>query len=294
MRNLVMDSQVLNGIQKCAYFYNLSFNEHWTPGYKAEALESGDLLHTIMKVHYLLKIHRPDLNYARNCEISIAFGRQHAISLNQELETSEEVIHHTSEYLKFREGDFWIPKQVERPFAKVLYESEEDDLRIVYEGVVDLVADTQAGETVVDHKSSRRNTDPTSLPLSNQFKGYAWALGINNVVINKIGFQKTLPPKDKFVRHPISYSQEILDEWVANSVFWGKMLAFYLETETFPQNFTSCDKYSGCIFCKACLTEKGDAREWILDQEFHKGEAWNPHTRDKEQDEKIKHLLETA
>lgn len=294
-RNVIMDSQLLNSIQLCAYRTDLNFNKNLRPNFKAEALELGDLLHVIFKVFYTLRLKRPDLSYERCIDLSIRIGREHAATnLSQDVEDCEEVVYHAVEYFKFYQGEFWRPLYVEKPFATIIYESEEENLKIIYEGIVDLGVDTLSGEAVVDHKSSRRNQDTTYIGLSNQFKGYAYSLGVNTVIVNKVGFQKTLKPQDRFKRIPISYDQSILDEWAANTIWWAQHLVYCIETDTWAQNLTSCDKYSGCIYNKLCANEPGPSREWLMSTEYIVGKKWNPQDRDKEFDEKLEALLKEA
>lgn len=293
-RTVALDSQLLNSIQLCGYRTDLYFNENLRPNFKAEALESGDLLHVIFKVFYTLQLKRPDIPYTRAIDLAVRIGREHATTLNQDLEDSEEVIFHCIEYFKHYEGEFWTPLYVEKPFATIIYESEDDNLRVIYEGIIDLGVDTKAGEAIVDHKSSRRNTDSTYLGLSNQFKGYAYVLDTPNVIINKVGFQKSLKPADRFKRIPISYDKETLSEWRDQTIWWAQQLAFYIENQTWPMNHTSCDKYSGCIFNKICINEPGASREWIKKVEYVVGKKWSPQDRDKEFDERLALLLKEA
>lgn len=294
-RTIVMDSQLLNSIQLCGYRTDLYFNKNLRPNYKAEALENGDLLHLVFKIFYTLRLSRPDLPYGRCVDLAVRLGREHAVlKLAQDVENSEETIFHCVEYFKHYEGEFWRPLYVEKPFAKIIYESEEDNLRVIYEGIIDLGVDTMAGEAIVDHKSSRRNSDSTYLGLSNQFKGYSYTLECPNIIINKVGFQKTVKPADRFIRIPISYDDSTLQEWANQTIWWAQQLAFYIETNTWPMNFTSCDKYSGCIFNKLCINEPGASREWLMNTEYIIGQKWNPQERDKELDEKITELLKVA
>ena len=294
-RNIVLDSQLLNSLQLCGYRTDLYFNKNYRPNFKAEALEKGDLIHLIFKVFYILQVRRPDIPYFTAVEMAIKLGREHAVlNLGLDLDTSEESIYQATEYFKHYEGEYWTPKYVEKPFAKIIYESEEDNLRIIYEGIVDLVVNTKVGEAIVDHKSASRNSDSTYLGLSNQFKGYAYSLETLNVVINKVGFQKTLKPAERFKRIPITYEQATLDEWARETIWWGQQLLFYIESNTWPMNHTSCDKYSGCIFNKACIHEPGDSRDWILQQEYIIGKKWSPQDRDAELDAKIDELIKAA
>lgn len=295
---MVLDSQVLNGIQGCMYRYNLSFVRNLTATEKSEPLESGDLLHTVFKVYYLLKIKRPDLHHDRATEVALDFGRAYSGTLTQATDSSDEVLHHASEYFNFYENDSLIPKHVEQSFSIVLYENEEEDFRVVYQGVVDLIAEyTQNGrsyEVGIDHKSTRRNSDPSYLALSNQFRGYYKSLNLDEFLVNKVGFQKTLKPKDRFLRHWLSFNAGALDEWVKNTVWWAQHLAFCTDNDTYPQNFTSCDKFFGCKFREACSSSPGEEREFILDRDFITKEKWDPHTKDKGIDEHIEKVIKGA
>lgn len=294
-RNVVLDSQLLNSVQLCGYRTDLYFNKHIRPNYKADALENGDLLHLIFKVFYTLQLHRPDVPYERAVDIAVRMGREHAvINLDRDVEDSEETVFQATEYFKFYEGEFWTPLYVEKPFAKIIHESEEDNLRVIYEGIIDLGVSTKVGEAIVDHKSGKRNQDSTYIGLSNQFKGYAYALDTPDVIINKVGFQKTLKPQDRFKRIPISYDDATLEEWRKNTVWWAEQLVFFIETETWPMNHTSCDKYSGCVFNKICNQEPGDSRDWIIQTEYEIGKKWNPQERDKEFDEKLNEMIKVA
>jgi len=294
-RNIVMDSQLINSLQLCGYRTDLYFNKNFRPNFKAEALEKGDLLHLIFKVFYTLQTKRPDIPYFTAVDLAVKWGREHAVmNLNIDIDTSEETIYQCTEYFKHFQGEYWTPRHIERPFAKILYESEEENLRIIYEGIIDLMVDTKVGEAVVDHKSASRNSDSTYVGLSNQFKGYAYCMETTNVIINKVGFQKSLKPAERFKRIPISYEQATLDEWARETIWWGQQLLFYIESNTWPMNHTSCDKYSGCIFNKACIHEPGDSRNWILQTEYIIGEKWSPQSRDEEFDKKLAELIVAA
>ena len=131
----------MNGIQGCMYKYNLSFVRNLTATEKSEPLESGDLLHTVFKVYYLLKIKRPDLHHDRTTEVALDFGRAYSGTLTQATDSSDEVLHHASEYFNFYEDDSLIPKHVEQSFSIILHEDKEEDFRVVYQGVVDLIAE---------------------------------------------------------------------------------------------------------------------------------------------------------
>jgi len=101
-----------------------------------------------------------------------------------------------------------------------------------------------------------------------------------NIFVNRIGFQKTLAPSVRFQRIPLSYPTPRITEWRYWAVYWIKLYQFYLENGIWPPNFTSCDKYGGCIYQNVCEAIP-DAREDRIAVLFRKGERWSPHDRDK-------------
>jgi hypothetical protein len=94
-------------------------------------------------------------------------------------------IYQFKEYTTHFQHDEWQPLAVEEVGTKCLYEDEI--LKILYNFKIDLMA--QKGHILApwDHKTSSRRGTVNS--LSNQFIGYAYGVGVNYVVVNKIGFQ---------------------------------------------------------------------------------------------------------
>lgn len=301
MRTIALDSQILNTVAACGRKANLEFLKNWRPTEKAEALEKGDLMHRMLAHYYRARqAKRGDVRIV--IEESEQIARVAAVEMDLTDSTVDENIGQFKQYALYYQNDGWVPLEVERPFSKVLYRRDDEvvwrvgdvvategtpgargtvvkeGLQILYEGVIDLVADTPHGVFVVDHKTSSRRGTPTK--LSNQFMGYCWATGSNNFIVNKIGFQKSLSEKDRYERPFLSYNQPILSEWAEQAIYWTRVLVNYIDTGYFPPNFTSCDKYSGCIFQKVCEAIP-EVREFKLMTNFYVGEPWSPHTRDK-------------
>jgi hypothetical protein len=154
---------------------------------------------------------------------------------------------------------------VEEPFSIVLYENanyvvdpKNPGLRIMFEGLVDLVAELPNQPLCVfDHKSESRKSTPYK--LSHQFQGSAFAFKVDTVVVNKVGFQKTLPEKERFRRIFLDYTNTpLLHEWrldaikkVLEAIERHKREALTQKPD-WPRNRTSCDKYSGCVFQEVC------------------------------------------
>lgn len=185
------------------------------------------------------------------------------------------------QYTKFYVNDFWIPLFVEEVKGKVLYEDE--DIRILWKAKLDLGVDTNNGIYPVDHKTMKQNR--SQLTLNNQFTGQCLVMGTRSMIINKIGFQSTLEPSEKFKREMVSYSVPRLLEWQREILpYYAKLLVMYSENEYFPPQYDHCEgKYGKCSFHKVCESDPA-MREELLKQEFVVGQAWNP-SNDSNEDE---------
>ena len=221
---------------------------------------------------------------------AIAEGRKQALPMQLSITTAEEDVRQFKENILYWQRDGWRILEVEQSFSKILYERPDEldsegrvireGLRIVYEGIIDLIVEHPSphGIYIVDHKTAQRRS--TAHKLSNQFMGYCWALEMNQIIINKIGFQKTIPAAERFQRQFITYERELIKEWVQQAVYWIHVLVGYMDQNYFPPNFTLCDKYSGCIFTQVCCTIP-QVRDFKLQSHYYQGEPWSPHTRDK-------------
>lgn len=287
-----VDSQILSSIQSCALKTKYAFVDHLTGLSKAEPLERGDLLHKMLEIYYGLSakilstasemweflpltpesilhesIPKPD-----SIHFAVKAGKQYAVKLSLPDEEVQEVIFHFIEYCKHYVHDSWHPLAVEGVGSRVLFESPE--IKIIYTVKIDMIA--EQGNLIMpwDHKSSRRRSDPRS--LSNQFMGYCWTLDMLHIMVNKIGFQKSLKPQERFQREIITYSRPRLEEWRLNSIWWIKRLLFAIETNEWPMTLTSCEgKFAPCLFDDICDADPG-SRLHIIDTKYKVGEVWDP------------------
>lgn len=287
MRTIALDSTILNTLVSCGRKLKMEFIDNWRPAEKAEALEKGDLLHQMFAHYYRGKKEGrtlQDFSHATLIAEAIAVGRTAAIPMSLSMATVDEDIRQFRENVLHWQRDGWKVMEVEQSFSRVLFERpdtpEREGLRILYEGIIDLIVEHPSphGIYIVDHKSASRKSNPTK--LSNQFMGYCWALDMHQVIINRVGFQKTLGAEERFQRLFVSYERELLREWVQQAVYWAHMLISYIDHKYFPPNFTSCDKYGGCIFQQVCCTIP-QVRDFKLQAFYYQGEPWSPHTRDK-------------
>jgi len=269
-RIIAIDATMLNTLQMCAFKLNLQFIENLRGVTKPHYLDEGSLIHLMLWMYYQLK--REGIPFKDRVEQAVLYGRTMSPSLDLSMDACEQMYYQFKEYAKFREHENWTPLDFERPFSVVMY--EDDKLTIIYEGIVDLIVHVPGvGELCVDHKTMTRNSQLDR--MSNQFMGYSWALGIKTVCINRIGFQKTLPPKERFTRPMVSYNSTRLEEWRQNTIWWAKYADLLIQNKIFPMNQTSCDKYGGCFYREICLSQ-ANARNFLAARDFKKGEVWAP------------------
>lgn len=289
---LAIDSSIFNTYQLChrrAYF---GFVHKIEPMTKEVYFDRGTLIHQMLKYHYRLLRHNtrnpmPDgkiKTFSYRDIIRIVCDKAERFSLHLDAQPEEIIrtIETYQEYADYYEGENWNPIMVEEPFSKVLY--DDDDVTILWEGIVDLLI--QHG--IVDTKSSERRGEPSS--LSYQFQGYCWALERNTLIVNKVGFQKTLKAKDKFERYTKSYPQEILDEWKNEviEVVLSELLPDVIEADEETRkgeiltckmyrkaNKTSCDKFGQCRYFDICTTVP-ELRMWKIENKYKVGIPWEP------------------
>jgi hypothetical protein len=275
-RIIRMDSQILNRVCECPRKASLFLVMGYKPAIQDDDISIGSLVHLGLECHYK-EIQKGELSYDAIVEKAIELMRKETLTSDISVEDSESVIKTYLEYSQFRRGESWRPIEVEQPFSKVLFES--DEIMLLYEGVIDLVfEDIEIDLGIADHKKQKQDRQVSMSP--NQFKGYSCALGIRNVVVNKIGFQKTLPPERKFNRVVLSYPKELIYEWERTAIYHGLRYAHFLEIGEFPPNFNSCDLYKGCMFRRVCNATP-EVRMHILNTEYRIGELWDPFKKQK-------------
>lgn len=274
---VAIDSTKLNALQLCARKYDLVFNNALSPLSKPEHLERGDLMHKTLQYYYVLRKYRTrwaqnNRTHADIVKICLKIGEHYAIKLQLDPEEVGAVLFQFTEYCEHYEHDGWDRIiSVEQIGSFVLY--EDNEIVIIYDMKMDLVLQLDNNLIIpVDHKTVKQRKPPEQ--LSNQFIGYCYGLGVNNVMINRIGFQKTLKREERFQRFTLSYPNAVLEEWRNNTIWWIKQLLNHIDTDFYPANFTSCDKWGGCVFQTACGKEP-IARDVELLRSFDVAEHWD-------------------
>ena len=260
---------------------------------KGGGLEKGDLMHAALRIYYKVRKLGHSVKIAR--EIARLGAHMHAGSLTISLPVCEFVLSQFDEYIDYYGVDEWKILGVEEHFSKVLYEDEE--LRIIIEGIVDLIADNGDFIAAIDHKTGAANAIPVI--MGNQFKAYAWAGQYKYVVVNRINLQKTKAPKDKFFRYPLNYSTELIDNWKENAIYHARRALEHFEDQYWPQNETSCNNYGKCAYIDLCEARDSKTRTFRLTRDFQELQEarWSPTAyaaRQKKEDQWIQEELTTG
>lgn len=285
------DSTILNTFQACERKTKLSFVDNLKPNIKSESLEEGDLFHKMLEVYYGLKhgLARIDSDLWKVLREAGIFDEQWFINPPEDLLTIcnfvgdffagqmdappdelDEVKFQFNAYSEFYKHDEWHPLAVEEVGSKVLFEDE--DWKIIYNAKTDLIAEKGSRIVPWDHKTGRRRQTPSS--LANQFIGTCFILDLNFIMINKIGFQKSLSASERFQRFLLQIQESRIKEWVENTIIWGKRIYYAQAEDLWPMNLTSCDKYSGCVYRPICEAPV-ENRLYQIERDFVEGDKWD-------------------
>lgn len=274
MKTVILDSQILSSLQRCAARTNFYFENDFHPTQKAIALSRGQLIHEFFASYFRARLKSDNSLDFESCA-EVAWN--HARPLSTTLDLPDVEINNTfkalEQYVELYKYEPMEVKFVEESFAIELYKDE--DLRIIYVGVIDLIASLMGGEDkVFDHKSQSRKSD--YLLLDDQFEGYCTATSKSILWVNVIGLQATVPPKEKFRRVPLSYPPYLLERWRSHVVYWVKQYLIYKENEEWPENHQGCNKFQICEFYEVCTSASEEARVYKLQTNFTREDKWDP------------------
>ena len=276
---IILDATTLTTLMSCARLTDFRFNRDFQSAHgKGKALEMGQIVHTYLEHKYKNQIN--------------GFGRkeshQYGMTAAQIYSRSEEVRNTSDEditlaldtceqYNTHYLNDPLSPVEIEVVKEKVLYEDEE--IAILWKAKLDMMADNNVGIFPYDHKTMSQRRDTVS--LNNQFMGQCLVSGTRTMFVNKIGFQKTLKPNEKFSRTPVTYSFDRLVEWQSVILpYWAKQMVTYHEMNFWPPNFTHCEsKFGYCQFKGICEADT-NIRESALQVDFKVGTKWDPQSND--------------
>ena len=277
------DATLLNNIscpRKGKFSSVMNFRPIDTPTY----FDYGDLMHYMLELYYQKQVEGETKIRAK--EYAVEQARIYYPKLSLPVPDCEECVANFLAYCTYWHNDTWVPlpNRIEEAFAVPVYEDKDyqwsdsdTGITLVAQGVIDLEIRTENDqEVLVDHKTPSRNREPEKLGY--QFPLYCYARNKRKVIINHVGKQKTLKPADKFIRYQRFYSEDWLAEFMVHVVDkvlnWVKML----EAGEFQPDFSSCDKFNGCIYRRVC-EQAPRMRDQVLEMYFKPSEPWDPWTK---------------
>lgn len=305
-KNIILDATILTALMKCGRYTDLRYGHNFIPMEgKSNSLEAGSIVHKVLEVFYQNKINGYDRQTSINLGLTAGEMYVRGCPLCSEFKSTPEqpkplcghpvneypgvtntppdsegfkigwryALNTCEQYFDYYKNDHWVPLEVEVVKGNILF--EDDEIRILWKAKLDLVADTNQGIYPVDHKTMKQRR--VTVSLNNQFMGQCLTMKTRNVFINKIGFQTSLKPNEKFERVSISYTTERLLEWQSEILpYYGYKLLEYNETGYWPPNFSNCEtKWGMCEFHEICESNP-TMREENLMIDFKIGPDWNP------------------
>lgn len=313
-KNVVLDATTMNTILGCGRLTDFKHNRNLQSNKgKSNSLEVGTLVHKVLEVYnkHIIKGFKKDQAitqgllagelYANGCKycadfippspLEVGFNRelvkpacghqpQEYPGVKQTPEFSEGhyvgwkyALQTCVDYFKHYENDPWVILESEVVKAEILY--EDDEIRVMWKAKFDAIYDTNQGIYSCDYKTQKQKRE--KIILNNQFIGQCMLMKTRNMIIDNIGFQKSLEPKDKFKRELMSYSADLLLEWQSEILpHTAYKLLEWQESGYWPPNYTHCEnKYGNCTFIRVCGADR-NMREEEIKLNFYRGPEWNP------------------
>ena len=272
--NIVLDTTMLDTFCSCPEKFNLRFNKNKVTPVKAMPLDRGTIIHTGAEAYYkeLSESH----NWVKAVDELVAAIKIDGVESDLDSDMVKRCVEVMLEW-----SSFWRSKDesyeilaTEEPFAYLLHEDENIKLTMI--GKIDLLFTDypQYERCPMDHKGYDRSSNTRR--FVNQFCNYATATGSNYLIVDKIGFQTSLKPSEKFKRLPMCYDPLILEQWKQDVIKWAYIYLDCVLNNSYPRNMTSCDKYNrDCEYLEVCDASGNEAKIYKLEANFKTAEPWD-------------------
>lgn len=268
---ITFDATELDDFDLCQFRWHMVHHRNIGPKNTPTHFELGSLLHYFMELYYGRKKEKGGIEQSDLEEI-IEKGRMKSLDYSMEVDEVSMTVFQFREYHRYYADETIIPVYIEQPFIVKLY--EDDDIIIYITGKPDLVFHypNSSDLVVLDHKRVTREFEYS--PMRNQFLLYCTAIGTDTFVLNKIGFQKSKSPKDRFLRKIMLFNDELKEEWKRETVFIAKQMLLVQQSGYYKRQRTSCEKFNGCFLQRYCTT-RPNGREFLIGTEYKIGVKWD-------------------
>lgn len=259
--NIAFDATLLSSLMSCPRKMYFRHELNLVPDKKDNSLECGSLVHFILEHYNKARINGSSRNDA--IDIGFAAGKEFfyphnpankymleldyeglqatPIGENEKDQWGKELIGTNfveatmNEYFDYYKNDSFTIIGAEEVRKKIIF--EDDDIKVLWKAKYDCIIDTPQGFMSTDYKTMKQRRPVRDLNI--QFMGQCELLASRNIMVDKIGFQKSLKTHEKFERAIISYSSDRLAEFCNDIVpYYARMLDAYNSSGVFPPNFT--------------------------------------------------------
>jgi hypothetical protein len=172
-------------------------------------------------------------------------------------------------------------------------------IHVAWSGRIDLVAETNGFNRVVDHKTTSIAGDQfvQSFQISSQTLGYVWVarqlwpdLDIQGFCLNAIHLKKPSPGRSlvepgprggpaplNFFRAYFEYSPQRLSQWADDTITLIEDFVHSMVRGHFPLNDHGCfNRYGVCPYFDVCTIDDIEVRKRMLFSDAYKNVTWNP------------------
>jgi len=280
MLTLRLDSHMLSDFQSCKQKGKLAAIDGWRKNGDKQGLTRGTHWHMLMEFRGEFK--RGELkDWSEVNSKAIAY-------LTGEGITGQDMLVYITKlnqyHARWNPVEDWQYTANEVGFSKVLWQN--NDIRFVYDGKVDLIGKTGMLDFFADHKTQhpRFSAERFDLfPHSNQFIGYAWATGIETLFIDYTVWSdpKTKPNDRTFRRQLYKINRHVVAQWKEETIdeYWE--ILRHIRRNKFPLRRASCDgKYGICDFGPICAVPDERSKLVKLRTNFTQEERWEPWTHE--------------
>lgn len=295
MINIALDSQLLTTLMVCPRLADYRFNSNLVKiEGKNNSFECGSIAHCILEntnkalINGMTREDAIAIGFASGKEYLVPYVDSNKYVLDKEHKGVENtppdnekkpdrigynfVFKRMEEYFEYYKNDSYTHISAEDVRKKIIY--ADDEMQILWKAKYDNIIDTNIGLVSRDYKTMKQNRD--TLSLNNQFIGQCAIIGSRNIIIDKIGWQTSLPLHEIFHRVTISYPTDRIAEWCNEIVpYYARMLVAYAEAGYFPPNYASCEtKFGRCDFYDVCNSDR-NIREETLKIYFKETKKWD-------------------